>query len=166
MIAKYNAAGNCLEELPGIAKPLRYQEWLTCVEKDKIFNCADEEGNAIIEYQNHLSSLRHHQCDEICMKQWKDGDLLTQDIDYKLHKVCRTYYESCEIGSSCDRCLLVAFPLPVKSEDDLWKEFLAIVASIHSRFGSNIVKFGFKKASDILLQESAELKQKYSLTKK
>lgn len=60
----------------------------------------------------------------------------------------------------------VAFPLAVQGEDELWKEFLAKVASINSRFGSNNVKFGFKKASEILLRESEDLKSQYTITKK
>lgn len=110
--AIYSLQDNALKEQPAMEKPSKVPGDFDPNTDAWLRNHYRERWE---KYNAHLATLRTFQCDETCSGKWADGSKLTEGVDFKLGKVCRTYYESCEIGSTCDKCLLVAFPLPVKS---------------------------------------------------
>lgn len=68
-------------------------------------------------------------CSPECRGLWAEGQNLEEGKDYEVRPVCvhTGGFEHADcVHPSCDKCAMTAFPIPVKSEDDLWYEFIDI----------------------------------------
>ena len=74
-------------------------------------------------YTAHLATLRTIPAHDSARSLWKDGQLLTEYVDYVIRD--ESTVSNNEDGTQTKNPpKFVAFPLPVKGEDDLWKEFM------------------------------------------
>lgn len=105
MKAKYNAAGNYLEELPGMQKS-SVENILGGAPTGVDYEIMDE---LMDKYLAHKNSLRRIPCHPSCVGKWSDGQILTEDVDY----VVGDYPVKAMMSNDPKH---LAFPLPVKSE--------------------------------------------------
>lgn len=158
MIAKYRATGNYLEEQ---VPP----------ELDPAVHDANAHPDLYDEYKAVRASLRRIPCHPSCVGKWSDGQELTEGVEYEVKKHC-LQADNCLLSSACITCDDTAFPLPVKSEDDLLANWKTKVEESRIAFaylvpGSRLTLNDWHKIyDDAAFNFLEELKQKYLLAKK
>lgn len=133
--ATYNA-DNTITELPGMDKPEQY-----------FFSHKFAYEDAMAYYNAHLATLRTIPCSPECRGLWAVGQKLEEGKDYEV----RLHYHA------PDDKELMAFPLSVKSEDDLHYEYAGKLAHC---LGITI------SGADWEAKALPELKRLFSLTKR
>lgn len=125
MKARYDKKLNQLIELPSMEKPVTGDDKYKML--DGTYGTFAHHQFLLDEnkYNAHLSSLRSLPCSDTCKDLWLDGQEVVEGVEYELRKWCKEP-DLCAI--SCCDCKEWAFPITVKSEDDLLKEAAHILA--------------------------------------
>lgn len=120
--AIYHATPNHIVEEPTMEKPYAYDIWLQFKEEGGVLVSDDHVIEAIKEYDNHLATLRTIPAHDSARSLWKDGQKLVDGKDYEVREEPIPYFD--HIDDPVEYRTR-AYPIvPVKSEDDLWKEFM------------------------------------------
>lgn len=136
--AKYIADTNELQELSSMEKPDQYS-----------FSHKFAYEDAMAAYNNHLASLRSIPCDPSCREVFKGNQEYEEGRDYEIKEVTVPADHWQDVPTK----RLRAFPITVKTEDELWREALdTLVGAGHYAVRANHV--------------IEELKKHYTLIKK
>lgn len=152
MTAIYSAEDNTLKEQPAMEKPEQPLKAIYRRQLQPYYEDMREYDRRITEYNAHIASLRTLPCHPSAKSVWKEGDVLTQNKDYNLYKICAVP-GGCFDDLACGTCEVQAWPVKIKSEDELWREVIISVndgAKQEYSWGTII----------------AELKEKFTITRK
>lgn len=143
----YDTATNTLREQPGMEKP-------EMPVGPVHLSTAYAYERALAEYNAHVAPLRTIPCSPEYKGVFKEGEKYVEGKDYEVQSICGFYKTDCGKRKHCEDCRLVAFPIQVKSEDDIYWYGIITLARETRREAD---------ATDALVKI---FKENYALTKK
>lgn len=165
MTATYSLQDNALTEQPAMERPVKPEKHLYPIGFMDYDYALDSYYLYCQKYNEHIATLRTIPCHESARSLWKDGQKVEEGRDYY-------------VTNRVTPPKLMAFPLPVKSEDDtVHNEILVNTFNLYveqSRRGYSYLKPGHpltlndwhKVYDNAIVDFIAELQQKYIITKR